>query len=101
MLGRGTCDVALDPGTGALVASCGVVVTDGRGRFQDVGTAAADRSRGICSRLVVDAAAHAVRAYGARSFVIVADASSHALGLYTSLGFERRERVCGVSRGPS
>jgi ribosomal protein S18 acetylase RimI-like enzyme len=100
-LGRGSCYVALDPHAGVPVASCGVVVADGRGRFQDVGTAAAYRRRGICSRLVADAAAHAAEAYGARSFVIVADASYHALGLYESLGFRRRERVCGVYRGPT
>jgi ribosomal protein S18 acetylase RimI-like enzyme len=33
--------------------------------------------------------------------VIVADAGYHALGLYESLGFERRERVHTVCRPPS
>lgn len=32
--------------------------------------------------------------------MIVADPGYPALGLYESLGFERRERVAGVSRWP-
>jgi len=32
--------------------------------------------------------------------VIVADLHYHALGLYESLGFRRRERVAGVCRWP-
>jgi ribosomal protein S18 acetylase RimI-like enzyme len=65
-----------------------------------VETAAPYRRRGICSRLVVDAARHAVDAHGATQLVIVADATYHALGLYESLGFERREHVYGVSLWP-
>ena len=89
-----------DPDRGNVVGSCGIVVTAGRGRFQAVETAAAYRRRGICSRLVVEAARHAVEAYGAAQLVIVADATYHALGLYESLGFERREHVYGVSLWP-
>ena len=33
--------------------------------------------------------------------MIVADPGYHALGLYESLGFERRENVVGVCRWPS
>jgi ribosomal protein S18 acetylase RimI-like enzyme len=98
--GRGAWYVALDPGEDEVVGSCGVVVTSGRGRFQAVETAAAHRRRGICSRLVVDAAHDAARQHGAHSLVIAADPGYHALGLYESLGFERRERVCGVFRAP-
>lgn len=97
LAGRGAWYVALDPDTGAPAASCGIVVTDGRGRFQAVETAAAYRRRGIASRLLVDAARHAARAYSAERFVIVADANYHALGLYESLGFVRAERVVGVA----
>jgi ribosomal protein S18 acetylase RimI-like enzyme len=79
-----------------VVGSCGVVVTDGRGRFQAVDTAAGHRRQGICSRLVVDAAQHAAAKHGARRLVIVADPDYHALGIYESLGFQRVERVCGV-----
>jgi ribosomal protein S18 acetylase RimI-like enzyme len=92
--GRGAWYVALSGGE--VVGSCGIVVTDGRGRYQAVETAPAHRRRGICSRLVLDAAHDAARRYGARRLVIVADPEYHALGLYESLGFEPVERVCGV-----
>lgn len=95
--GRGAWYVAMYPGIDEVVASCGLVVTGDRGRFQAVDTAAAHRRKGICSRLVVDAAEHA----GARHFVIAADPDYHALGLYESLGFERAERVAGVCRRPA
>jgi ribosomal protein S18 acetylase RimI-like enzyme len=100
-LGRGAWYVALDAGGGEVVASCGVVVAGGRGRFQSVDTKAAHQRRGICSRLVVEAAHRTAEQYGAQRFVIAADASYHALGLYESLGFERLERVCGVCQQPS
>jgi ribosomal protein S18 acetylase RimI-like enzyme len=98
--GRGAWYVALSP-DGELVGSCGIVATGDRGRFQAVETAVAHRRRGICSRLVIDAAAHAAVAHSLSTFVIVADADYHALGLYESLGFERREHVRTVCRRPS
>ena len=94
--GRGAWYVAIEPATGDVAGSCGVVVTAGRGRFQMVDTALTHRRRGICSRLVVEAAHRASADYGAKRFVIVADADYHALGLYESLGFERTEHVFGV-----
>ena len=94
--GRGAWYVAL--ADGEVVGSCGVVVTGGRGRFQDVDTAEPHRRRGICSRLVVEAAHRAAEDYGADRLVIAADPDYHALGLYESLGFERRELVSGVVR---
>ena len=96
--GRGAWYVALDGD--AVVGSCGVIVTDGRGRFRAVDTLATHRRRGVSSRLVVDAAQHAAEHYGADRFVIVADEHYHALGLYESLGFARVERVFGVCRPP-
>jgi ribosomal protein S18 acetylase RimI-like enzyme len=98
--GRGAWYVALDPGQSEVLGSCGVVVTGGRGRFQAVDTAAAHRRKGICSRLVVEAAHSAAEIHGARRFVIAADPGYHALGLYESLGFRRAERVAGVCRLP-
>jgi ribosomal protein S18 acetylase RimI-like enzyme len=98
--GRGAWYVALDPATGAVAASCGIVVTDGRARFQVVDTAAAYRRRGIASRLLIDAARHSAREHGAERFVIAADANYHAAGLYESLGFTPQERVFGVCRWP-
>src|SRR5205085_2615589 len=62
--GRGAWYVALDPATGDMAASCGIVVTSGRGRFQVVETAPKYRRQGVASRLVVDAARHAAATYG-------------------------------------
>ncbi len=95
-VGRGAWYVALVAGTTEVVGSCGIVVTAGRGRYQAVETALAHRRRGICSRLVVEASNLSTKAFGTERFVIVADAGYHALGLYESLGFERRERVAGA-----
>jgi ribosomal protein S18 acetylase RimI-like enzyme len=98
--GRGAWYVALAPGSREVVASCGLVVTGGRGRYQAVGTAEPHRRRGISSRLVVEAAHHAAERFRAEHLVIAADPDYHALGLYESLGFERAERVAGVCRPP-
>ena len=98
--GRGAWYVALDRTTGTVVGSCGIVATAGRGRFQAVDTALAFRRRGICSRLVVEAARRSAAEYGVARFVIVADLHYHALGLYESLGFERAEQLFGVCHWP-
>ena len=96
--GLGSWYVAID---GDQVAgSMGIVVTGGRGRYQAVDTAITHRRRGICSRLLVDAARHAVATYGATNLVIVADPDYHAAGIYESVGFRPVERVCGVCRPP-
>ena len=94
--GRGAWYVALDPADRTVVAGCGVVATGRRGRFQHVDTAAAHRRRGICSRLLVHAAHHAAAAHGLETLVIAADPDYHALGIYESLGFRRRERICAA-----
>jgi ribosomal protein S18 acetylase RimI-like enzyme len=99
--GPGAWYVALDPESGAVAGSCGIVVTGGRGRYQSVDTALEFRRRGICSRLVVEAARHAEEHHGAEQLVIVADLAYHALGLYESLGFERREHTVGVCLPPA
>jgi ribosomal protein S18 acetylase RimI-like enzyme len=96
--GAGAWYVALD---GDVVAgSMGIVVTGGRARYQAVDTAVTHRRQGICSRLLVDAARHAVSTYGAERLVIVADPDYHAAGIYESVGFRPVERVCGVCRQP-
>jgi ribosomal protein S18 acetylase RimI-like enzyme len=99
--GRGAWYVALDHETGTVVGSCGIVATSDRGRYQAVDTAPAFRRRGICSRLVVEAARRSVADYGVERFVIVADRQYHALGLYESLGFERAEHHFGACRWPA
>jgi ribosomal protein S18 acetylase RimI-like enzyme len=98
--GRGAWFVAIDEASGTVAASCGIIVTGTRGRFQAVDTALAYRRRGICSRLVVEAARHATEQYDAERFVIVADVGYHALGLYESLGFKRKEHVFGAFTWP-
>jgi len=99
LAGRGAWYVALLGDE--IVGSCGVVVTNGRGRFQAVDTAAGHRRRGICSRLVVEAGQDAAATHGARRLVIAADAEYHALGIYESLGFEPVERVAAVCLPPA
>ena len=49
---------------------------------------------------MVEAARRSAEDHGAERFVIAADADYHALGLYESLGFERREHVFGVCLWP-
>ena len=98
--GAGAWYVALDGDGTEVLASCGIVVTAGRGRFQAVDTLAPHRRRGICSRLVVEACRHSAREFATRRFVIAADPDYHALGLYESLGFRAAERVAGVCLRP-
>jgi len=86
--GRGTWYAAVLGGE--VVGSCGIVVTGARGRFQSVDTTRAHRRRGICSRLVVEAAHDAAGRFGPRSLVIAADIHYHALGLNESLGWASR-----------
>jgi ribosomal protein S18 acetylase RimI-like enzyme len=98
--GRGAWYVAL-AGEDTVAGSCGVVVTGERGRFHAVDTAAAHRRKGICSRLVVEAAHRSAKNHGAARLVIAAEADYHALGLYESLGFQRAEHVHGVCLTPA
>lgn len=98
--GRGAWYVALSL-AGEVVGSCGVIVTGSRGRFRAVDTAASHRRQGISSRLVVQAAHLTAARFGTTQFVIVADADYHALGLYESLGFVRREAAVSVVRPPA
>jgi ribosomal protein S18 acetylase RimI-like enzyme len=98
--GRGAWYAAIDPAAG-VVGGCGVVTTRVGGRFQSVDTHPAHRRRGICRRLVAEAAADAARRHHLPQLVIVAEAGYHALGIYESLGFVAREQLRGVSRPPS
>jgi len=96
--GRGGWYVALIDGQ--LAGSLGIVVTDGRARYQTVDTVAARRRLGIASRLVHGAAAAELARQRIDHFVIAADPDYHALGLYESLGFARVETVTGALRKP-
>lgn len=97
--GEGAWVVALDS-TGRVVSSCGVVITEGRCRFQAVDTAPSHRRRGIATRLVHEAGRIAIERFGARQLVIVADVNYHAKALYESLGFVERERKLAVCWWP-
>ena len=69
--------VAITSG-GEVAASCGVVVTEGRGRYQAVDTATEHRRQGIARRLVYEAGRHAAQEFGARQLLIAADVDYHA-----------------------
>lgn len=97
--GRGAWWVAELPG-GEVAADLGIVVSGPRARYQSVGTAAAHRRLGICSRLVAEAARRTAERHRVERFVICADPGYHALGLYEGLGFRRVERVTGALRRP-
>jgi ribosomal protein S18 acetylase RimI-like enzyme len=99
--GRGAWYVAVDPADGVVIACCGVIATGSRGRFQAVDTAPAHRRRGIARRLVHEAGTDAAARFGLDRLVIVADADYHALGIYESLGFRRRERLCSAWLAPA
>lgn len=86
---------------GAIAASCGVVVTHRRARFQAVDAHPSFRRRGLATRVVHDAARAALDQFGADQLVIGADAEYHALPLYESLGFTVRERSLAVCWWPS
>ena len=96
--GRGGWYVALVDGV--VAGSLGIVVTDGRARFQAVDTLARFRRRGVARRLVVDAARDACARHGIDHLVIAADPDYHAIGIYEGLGFERVELVVGAMRKP-
>jgi ribosomal protein S18 acetylase RimI-like enzyme len=98
--GHGAWYVALYPGR-ELAASCGIVVTGRRARYQTVDTLERFRRRGICSRLVVGAARDAAAGHAIDQFVIVADPDYHAMRLYESLGFRQLEHTAGVCKQPS
>lgn len=94
--GRGAWYVALDGDR--VVGSCGLVVTGARARYQTVDTAESHRRRGICSRLLVDAAGHTAEHHPVEQFVIAADPDYHAIGIYEALGFRRFEVVRALLR---
>ncbi|MCB9138145.1 MAG: GNAT family N-acetyltransferase [Caldilineaceae bacterium] len=79
-----------------LTASLGLFVEDGVGRFQSVGTHPAYRRRGICGRLVYEAARHGLGEMGADVLVMAADPDYHAAQIYESVGFTPTERQVGL-----
>ena len=103
--GRGSWFVALDGsergGSPAeVVGSCGLVVTGPRGRYQAVDTVSSHRRRGICSRLVIEAARRTAEEHQVEHLVICADPEYYAIGIYESLGFSRAETVTALLLRP-
>ncbi len=76
-------------------------MTGARARYQDVHTSESHRGQGIATRLVADAAAHAASRHAIDHFVMAADPAYHAIGIYESVGFERKESVVGAMRKPA
>lgn len=89
----------LDDGT--IVACCGIVVTEGRGRYQAVDTHVEHRRAGHASRLVHEVGRRAVDEFGATRLVIVAEVDYHAKALYESLGFVEREQSLAACWWPT
>jgi hypothetical protein len=84
-----------------LAADMGVFVGDGGiARFQAVETAPAYRRRGICGTLAHHTAELALAELGARQLVIVG-LDDHTSRIYTSVGFEPRERLVAALRRPA
>ncbi len=83
-----------------LVGDLGLFLDQGLARFQNVSTHPDFRRRGICGRLVYEAATLGMQVMGAKTLVMVADASYHAARIYESVGFTPTERQAGVSLRP-
>ncbi len=78
--------------SGQLAGALGLFTNDGIGRFQSVCTAPAFRRRGICSRMVYEAASFGLTEMGADRLVMAADPEYHAARIYESLGFRVTEK---------
>ena len=85
---------------GRLVASLGLIAGEGLGRYQAVQTHPDFRRRGLCARLVVEAARDAAERLGVEQLVLVADRGSAAERIYRSCGFEGTEQQLGLCRSP-
>lgn len=84
-----------------LVADLGLYHHEGVGRFQSVETHPDFRRRGIAGTLIVEASHQAKEKYRLHTLVIVADQDSGPARLYTSLGFELREKQVGLEWWPN
>jgi GNAT superfamily N-acetyltransferase len=82
---------------GHLVADLGVFFEGPIARFQTVVTNPNFQRRGICGRLVYEAARYALRNFGVDTLVMVADESYHAARIYESVGFVPSDRTYQLS----
>lgn len=84
-----------------LVADCGLF-RDGRlGRFQHVGTHPEWRRRGLCTALVEQVSAYGFGSMGLDRIIMCADPQDVAIGIYESIGYQRRSHCWGAQRPPS
>jgi ribosomal protein S18 acetylase RimI-like enzyme len=84
---------------GEIVATAGVAdAGDRTARFQDVQTRAAHRRQGHAAALVAAGVRRAAERFGSRRFVLVAERSGPAIGLYRRLGFREVETQLQLSR---
>ncbi len=81
---------------GRLVAGLGIFHRDGLGRFQTVCTDPQFQRRGICGTLVYKASLYALEKMNITELVMCADPNYHAIQIYESVGFQRRQLEHGV-----
>ncbi len=74
---------------GVLAADCGLLHDGSTGRFQRVATHPHYRRRGLCSALVHGVSAWGFTQWRLASILMCADPRDVAIGIYTSLGYER------------
>lgn len=83
---------------GQVVSTAAIFLTHaGVARYQNVGTHADHRRRGLAANLVYAAGQHALETYPQTTLVIAADHDGDAIRLYRSLGFVDRERQTSVA----
>lgn len=81
---------------GKVVAGLGLFWNHGVGRFQIVTTHPDYRRRGVCGRLVYDAAEYGFKKKGLQTLVMCADEDYHAAKIYESCGFQPTEKQIGI-----
>jgi ribosomal protein S18 acetylase RimI-like enzyme len=84
-----------------MVADLGLFHAGPIGRFQQVGTHPDFRRRGICGRLVYEAARYGLERMGIETLVMLADENYHAARIYESVGFVPTEHTVGIELRPA
>ncbi len=74
-----------------LISNLGIYGNKNFGRFQSISTHPNFRSQGACHDLLIHSSKHFSNKFKPTNFVIIADKSYHALGLYKSCGFSEIE----------
>jgi ribosomal protein S18 acetylase RimI-like enzyme len=85
---------------GQLVATLGLFVWNGLGRFQQVDTHPNFRRRGLAGTLVYHAAQQGFQKVNAQTLVMCADPDYVAVGIYESVGFRITEKEMAVQWHP-